>query len=166
MYQEIILNKNYILRTIRKIGWINIGIGLFVLAPLLLILEVKVFDPYQKYDYDEIIKKGKAQLAKITSIKEKYNTKFNGRTPKIIDYTFDIDGKTLNDKFETIDREKVEAFGSDSIQVAVWNKKSVIIGLEQANFPIRKFWLGPVMFVIIGGILVLVSSFILPKPVS
>ncbi len=84
------------------IGLTFIILSLFVFIPLIVLFN-STRDAYEKYDYDKIITQGKDLVATVSSVQIQDNVTVNDVFhPQIINYTFNDNGQTKNDKFKTL----------------------------------------------------------------
>jgi hypothetical protein len=133
------------------IGLIFIILAIFVLIPLLFILDNLLKEPYERYNYKEIVRHGEIKNARITGIKIKTNVRFNDINPRVISYAYMSQGSIFTDKFQTVDIEQVDSLSKkDSIIVFVWNGESVIHKIKPYTFPTRLLLNMPMIFLFIG----------------
>src|SRR5688500_18207817 len=118
------------------IGLVFIVLSVFVLIPLLAFFS-STKDAYEKYDYDKIISQGKDLIAKVISVQTQNNVTINNVFhPQIIDYTYNDNGQTNDDKFKTLTNADNPVFKiGDSINIKVYNGESVIGNLKPFTFP-------------------------------
>jgi len=136
---------------ISGIGFVFIILPIFVFIPLIAFFN-STKDTYEKYDYDNIIKHGKDYTAKVTSVQTQYNVTVNDVFhPQIIDYTYNEDGQTKNDKFKTLPNSGNPVFKiGDAIKIKIYNGESVIKDLKPFSFPIYLFYAIPLIFLLMG----------------
>lgn len=140
------------------IGLIFTCLSLFVLLPLILTITSTVSEPYQSYDTETIRNKGTQQEAVVTNVREIGNVSVNGSSPKELSYTYKTGGKTLNDKFQTLDLSLVDTIPVGStVQIKTYNNESVILGLEPFIMPVQIFYGIPGIFLLVGSIFLLIG---------
>jgi hypothetical protein len=133
------------------IGLVFIFFALFVGMPVVVLMQKFLRAPYEKYDYNEIVRHGERKNARITRVKTNYNSTYNGINPRIISYEYSSGDSIGTDKFQTIELDEIESLQKkDSIAVFVWNGKSVIATIEPYTFPVEIFWMLPILFLLIG----------------
>lgn len=133
------------------IGLIFTSLSIFVMLPTILILSSSLNEPYEKYDFDAIQKKGILKDAKIIDIVPLENVTINGLHPDLVSYEYNDNGQMITDKFETLDREITKSFRvGDSVNVLSYNNQSAIKGLEPFSFPFHLFYILPAIFLLIG----------------
>lgn len=129
---------------------------LFTIIPFMMLLissfATKFFvEPYQEYNFENITKYGTEKTAKITYIETKTNISINGKSPKIISYEYENNGKTISDKFQTLELDKIsDLTKGNSIKIKTYNNQSQIINLEPFKFPTFFLYFLPIIFWIIG----------------
>ncbi len=133
------------------LGFVFVFISIFILLPLIVFLTNSFGEPYQKYDFDKIEKKGIEQTAKIIDVRSVNNVTVNGEHPLKISYEFSKNGITTTDKFQTMELEKTNAMkvGSE-IKIKVFNNQSKIQNLKPFSFPIYVFYIMPLIFLLLG----------------
>jgi len=140
------------------IGLVFTCLAIFALFPLIFIISASVKEPYEKYDLEEIRNNGVEKSAKITSIRSVNNVTINGDHPEIISYDYENNGISCTDKFETLDLEKTTDYTiGKEIKILVYQNQTMIKGLEPFSFPVYFFYILPIMFLIIGSILLLIG---------
>lgn len=133
------------------IGLIFIMVAFFVIIPSLFLLDRLLKDPYERYNYKEIVDRGESKNARITGITVKKNVTFNGIHPRVIAYEYLHQGAGFADKFQTLEVEQVDSLSKkDSINVFVLNKESVIGNLKPYTFPFMILWPAPAIFLVFG----------------
>ena len=133
------------------IGLLFMLLGLVVMPAILLNIMHKLTEPYERYNYEEIIGKGHVQNAKITWIERNYTTRIKGTNPRIISYMYVENGIMKKDRFQTLDVAKLETLRiADSITVSVLNNESVINDIKPFSFPFQYLWLAPLIFLLLG----------------
>lgn len=139
------------------IGLIFMLISVFILFPIIIIINLVGKQPYQDYNYNDIEAKGIELPAKVSGIKILYNQTYNGYHPQVISYTYQNNGRPASDKFETI--EDIQGLkDGDTIKIKVLNGESKIKGLESFSFPFGIFFIIPGIFFSIGLIFLLIVS--------
>lgn len=133
------------------IGLTFIILSLFVFVPLIAFWD-STKDAYEKYDYDKIINYGNDLTAIVTNVEIQRNVTVNNVFhPQIIDYTYNHNGQSNNDKFKTLANANNPVFKiGDSINIKIYNGESVIRGLKAFTFPVYIFYILPFMFLLIG----------------
>jgi hypothetical protein len=148
-----------LLRTVKPaslVGLVFTTLSLFVFIPLILILPGALKEPFEHYNFDEIKIRGVETNAKVTNVETKYNVEVNGKHPQIISYEYQLSGKTINDKFKTLDLDSTPKIGTD-IKILAYQNQSMIKGLDTFNFPANLFFILPGMFLLIGLPLLLIG---------
>ena len=133
------------------IGLVFTLISLLVLFPIITAITFAGKQPYEQYDHKKIEAQGVEMPAKITYAKVMYNVSINGEHPVIISYSYQNNGQTRNDKFETIDLEKIANLNvGDEIKIKVLGDQSKMAGVESFSFPFDIFYILPGVFLLIG----------------
>jgi hypothetical protein len=145
-------------RGMALIGIVFTSLSIFVFIPLIIILSATLKAPYEKYDFEKITKNGVEKDAKITAINTVRNVSINYDHPKIISYAYENNGQTIQDKFETIDLDKIADFNiGTGIKILAYENQSAIKGLKPFTFPIELFYLLPGVFLLVGIAFMLVG---------
>lgn len=140
------------------LGLLFTMISLLILLPVTLFLSSSFAEPYEKYDYEEIIAMGIEKDAVILDIVSMDNVSVNGSHPRRITYTFTNDDTPISDAFQTFELDKVARIhAGDSVSVKVYNGQSVIADMEPFRFPYAVFYILPATFFMIGSILFMVA---------
>jgi hypothetical protein len=126
-------------------------IPLIILTPLVWFMKLSGEQPYEKYDHKKIEAQGVEIPAKITYIKVMYNVSVNGEHPVVISYSYQNNGQTSNDKFETFDLERIANWNvGDEVKIKVLGDESKIAGVEPFSFSFSFFYIIPGIFLSIG----------------
>jgi hypothetical protein len=142
------------------IGLYLIIFSVCVVTPFLLILSATIKEPFEKYDYQQIISHGIVQSAKIKNIQIKQNVTFNNINPRIVTYEYMYNNINYEDKFQTIDIQMLNDLNkSDSIKIIIFKDQSIIKDLTPYSFPFRILWPIPLMFLVVGFPLFLIGHF-------
>ncbi|MBS1513142.1 MAG: hypothetical protein JST86_20060 [Bacteroidetes bacterium] len=133
------------------IGLVFITLSIFIFIPVIAFFN-SIKDAYEKYDYEKIVRQGKDLKAIVTSVQTQNNVTVNNvYHPQIIDYAFSDNEQTKNDKFKTLtNAEKLVLQIGDTINIKTYNGESVIENLEPFSFPINRFYILPLIFLLIG----------------
>lgn len=133
------------------IGLVFIILSIFVFIPAIAIFN-STKDAYEKYDYEKIISQGKGLKAIVTSVQTQNNVTVNNVFhPQIIDYAFSDNKQKKNEKFKTLTNKEKHVFQiGDTINIKAYNDESVIENLEPFSFPIKRFYILPLFFLLIG----------------
>jgi hypothetical protein len=133
------------------LGLVFVLMPLLILVPLLLVLSHTLKEPYEQYDFENINRHGSAAVAHITRLAPVLNVTINGEHPQLISYTYSSAGRTMADKFQTMDLDKVSGLKEgDSIDVKALGSESIIPSLEPFSFPFHFFFILPGIFLLIG----------------
>jgi len=125
-----------------------------------LVIEHFVKEPFEKYNYEKIVSKGKTELAKIKEIVVRTNVTFNGINPRIIIYEYSNGNALVIDKFQTVDLEGIDSIRKNNIiKVSVLNGESIMLGIQPYSFPMKILWMVPLIFFIVGIPLFLIGHF-------
>jgi hypothetical protein len=136
---------------VATIGLVFTLVSLLVLTPVVSFLTLSGKQPYEKYDYKKIEAQGVEMPAKITYAKVMYNVSINGEHPVVISYSYQNNGQMRNDKFETIDLEKIANLNvGDEIKIKVLGDQSKMAGVEPFSFPFGIFYIIPGIFLLVG----------------
>ncbi len=139
-----------------KYPFSGIGLAFIILSLFVLIPSIAFFnstrDSYEKYDYDKIVTQGKDLVATVSSVQTQYNVTVNDVFhPQIIDYTFNDNGQTKNDKFKTLaNTDKLIFKIGDTVNIKIYNGETVIKNIKPFSFPFYLFYLMPIMFLLVG----------------
>jgi len=126
------------------------GLGFVILSliaiPSLFYNQKITIGPYEKYNYEEIVSHGERKNARITGVMIKNNVTSNGINPRIISYEYIFRDSMFTDKFQTLEVEQVDSLSKkDSVNVFVWNGKSVISKIKPYTFPMGLLWCIPIL---------------------
>lgn len=140
-------------------GIANVAIPILIIIPALIFLSNYLKSDFEKYDYNLIVSKNYQKKAKIDDIKVRGNISINGSNPRVVSYSFQHDGKSVSDKFQTLEYEKVNDLKSkDSIDIYFFNNQSVIKDLVPFKFSIKIFWIIPILMIFFGFICMAISK--------
>lgn len=133
------------------------GIGLvFIILPITVFIPLIAFfssfkEAYEKYDYNKIINQGKSSTAKVTLVTIQKNVTIDKVHPQIIEYAYNNNGWSKDDKFKTLGNANNPVFNiGDSISIKIFNGESVIEGLKPFTFPIHFFYMPAFFFLLFG----------------
>lgn len=155
---EKLIAKKELKKMFLKLGIILCIIGV-IAAIILAVVSKNINKGFLKYDYNLISQKGKQLKGTIKNINVVNNISYNGINPRIITYSYLDEGQVNEENFQTIEKSKVDVFKlNDTIDIVVYNKQSVISNLTPYKISLKLFWILPIIFVIIGCILVFISK--------
>lgn len=133
------------------IGLVFTCVALFVMVPIQFVMPKLLQEPYERYNYKEIVQKGECVTARVNDVEVKYNVTVNGIHPRVISYDYVYQGSTFADKFQTMEVKQADALlTNDSINVSVWKGASVINNRKLFTFPFQLFWIMPAIFLLVG----------------
>jgi hypothetical protein len=140
------------------LGLVFTVLSLLIFLPVTLIMSSSFSQPHEKYDFNAIEKNGKAMEATVDAVEIMGNVTVNGQNPRLIIYTYITDGQAVTDKFQTFDLDKADNLNQgDKIMVKVYNGQSVIADIKPYRFPYAIMLAGPLMFIVIGSIFLLIA---------
>jgi len=143
------------------IGLVFTCIAIFVLLPFLSLFAIVFSGENDSYNFKAIRKNGVEKNATITYIKTIENLTINDEHPIVISYEYDVDGKKVKDKFETLDLEQTANFAvGTNIKILTYKNQAIIKDVEPYSFPDYLFLLLPGLFFLIG--IVLLSIGLIP----
>jgi hypothetical protein len=168
IYLTIIMEKRHVpvtaifklLRGRKPFGIIGLFFIIISLASVIVMfaVESKVSEPYAKYDHAAINQKGVNKDGVITGLDSKTNVSVNGEHPVVISYDYKEGGKTVSDKFQTFELQKIANFKQgDAIKIKSYNNQSLIAGLEPYSFPFYLVLIGPTIFLLVGTIFFMIG---------
>ncbi|MGC4041667.1 MAG: hypothetical protein QM710_13005 [Flavobacterium sp.] len=143
-----------------SLGSIFILASVFVLFPMVVFMISTFFEPYQKYDTKAILSKGTTEKATITSTRPVTNISVNGQHPLEISYVYDVDGKEIEDRFQTMDLDKAANLrGGSIINIKSYGNESVITSLKPYSFPFEFMLVLPFVFLVLGIVFFSIALF-------
>lgn len=129
----------------------------FILGPMLMLVPMLLVKsatqrPFEKYNYEEIIRSGTPATAHITDIYLVTNVNVNGQSPRLITYQYTDGGQPRTDQFETFDTERASTLHpNDELSIKVLDGKSIIPALKPFSFPFTTLLLAiPGLFTLVG----------------
>lgn len=136
---------------------INLTLGIvftvlpFMMGTIFLIVFSAIDDGVPKVDYAQIDKEGKTASAIITNVDTQENVTVNNEHPAIISYNYFNGEKELEDRFESLDPDRINRMNvGDTIQIKYLANSSIIVGLESFEFPIKLIFYILIPFLFIG----------------
>jgi len=140
------------------IGLIFVCVSVFIIFPITFTISATLKQPYEKYNFNDINKNGTEKDAKITFIKSVNNVNINGEHPRIVSYEYENNGQQVSDKFETFDLEKITNLTiGTKVKILTYQGQSTIKGLSPFAFPFYLFYILPMVFLILGGVFLLIG---------
>lgn len=140
------------------IGFIFMAVGLFIFLPVGILVSSETTASYENYDTEAITAHGTITDAVVTFTEEVTNVTVNNQHPLKIAYTYTDAGKTVQDTFQTLDRNKADLLSVGTpVKIKVYKGQSQPVGMEPFSFPFVIFLVFPGIFAILGVIFFLIG---------
>lgn len=149
-----------IFKSKKRTGFIGL---IFSIMPIVMIIPILIsvnasIEKFETYDHRRINEKGIEKTAKVTGTSTHHNVTVNGVNPVTISYEYHNNSQIVNDKFKTLEVEKVNQLKArDDIHVKVYDNQSAIVGVEPYSFPFAIFFIMPLILLAIGVPLLLTA---------
>ena len=141
-----------------RLGIVFTLLAVFVILPIMIVVTGSIQEPYQKYNFDAIKQHGTAVQALITDVDALTNVSINGENPRVISYSYTLNGSDKRDKFQTMEIDEASRLNvGDKITVKEYEGESAIQDMEPFSFPVALFFILPTIFFTIGAVFTMIG---------
>lgn len=140
-------NENSISSGFKRVGFFFFFTSIFVFFPLAFFINYNYLKQISNYDYENINKRGKIELAKVEKVEKLKFEKDNKKIKNIV-FNYTYKGRLVKDSFQTLDDNIVEA--NDVIKIKIFKGESMIISLNPFTFSSFIIFILPSFFILIG----------------
>lgn len=143
-----------------QMGLVFTCLSLFFFLPFMFFMQNEMSQPYENYNTEAILKDGVMVQGELLSISAVENVNVNGRHPQVISFKYQFDGKTKADKFQTMDEAYLSLLKpGEKLNIKVLNGEATITDADPYRFPFIVMLFAPLMFIVVGVILLLIGLF-------